>query len=161
MTLYEFIIENVFHNKTERKLQIIMYRQKDVFGFGKNEKTFKEIGDFFGISGTRVRQICDKAKREVSCRCNTINEKIKQPHVILKEVEKLPENGNLPARILLIENLGDMSVRTWNCLHCANIKTIEDLLARKRSDLLRTPNFGRKSLKELESLLEQNGIKWG
>lgn len=47
-----------------------------------------------------------------------------------------------------------MSIRTEHCLSQLGIKTIGDLLKKKETDLLRIPNFGKKSLAELRLNLE-------
>ena len=51
-----------------------------------------------------------------------------------------------------------LSVRPYNCLLCQNVHTVGDLVKKKRSDLLRTQNFGRKSLHEIEEILDGLGL---
>lgn len=51
----------------------------------------------------------------------------------------------------------DLSVRTTSCLRNDNIATLGELLAKSEAELLRTPNFGRKSLEELKEILEPMG----
>jgi len=55
----------------------------------------------------------------------------------------------------------DLSVRASNCLKAANIKTIGELISRDKSAMLKFRNFGRKSLQELETVLEERGLKFG
>lgn len=55
----------------------------------------------------------------------------------------------------------DLSVRCTNCLICANIETVYDLVMFHRADLLKFRNFGKKSLRELDELLEDNGLAFG
>lgn len=55
----------------------------------------------------------------------------------------------------------DLSVRSANCLKNANIKTIGDLVQRSESEMLKTKNFGRKSLNEIRELLEDMGLDLG
>ncbi len=55
----------------------------------------------------------------------------------------------------------DLSVRANNCLKAANIKTIGDLVMRDHSAMLKFRNFGRKSLQELERVLEERGLTFG
>jgi DNA-directed RNA polymerase subunit alpha len=55
----------------------------------------------------------------------------------------------------------ELSVRSSNCLSNANIKTLGDLVRRTEAEMLRYPNFGRKSLNEIASMLEQLGLKFG
>ena len=55
----------------------------------------------------------------------------------------------------------DMSSRTLKCLQQENIITVKDLISISRADLLKVRNFGRKSLNELDELLEKNGLAFG
>ena len=55
----------------------------------------------------------------------------------------------------------ELSVRSHNCLRAANIKTIADLVRRDESDLLKFRNFGRKSLAELSTIIEEFGLAFG
>lgn len=55
----------------------------------------------------------------------------------------------------------ELSVRSHNCLRAANIKTIADLVRRDESDLLKFRNFGRKSLAELSTIIEEFGLSFG
>jgi DNA-directed RNA polymerase alpha subunit len=53
----------------------------------------------------------------------------------------------------------ELTVRTANCLHNANIIYVHQLLDWSKTDLLKTKNFGRKSLHELREKLEQFNVK--
>jgi DNA-directed RNA polymerase subunit alpha len=55
----------------------------------------------------------------------------------------------------------ELSVRAHNCLKNANIKTIADLVQRSEHDMLRTKNFGRKSLNEIKEILSSMGLHLG
>lgn len=55
----------------------------------------------------------------------------------------------------------ELSVRSHNCLKAANIKTIADLVKRDEPEMLRFRNFGRKSLTELNKILEERGLHFG
>ncbi len=55
----------------------------------------------------------------------------------------------------------ELSVRSANCLKNDNIVYIGDLVQRSESDMLRTPNFGRKSLNEIKEVLEVMGLHLG
>jgi len=55
----------------------------------------------------------------------------------------------------------DLSVRSMNCLKSDNIFYIGDLVRRSEQDMLRTPNFGRKSLTEIKEVLEKMGLRLG
>jgi DNA-directed RNA polymerase subunit alpha len=55
----------------------------------------------------------------------------------------------------------ELSVRSHNCLAAANIKTIGDLVRRDEQEMLKFRNFGRKSLQELNKILEEKGLYFG
>jgi len=55
----------------------------------------------------------------------------------------------------------ELSVRAQNCLKNANIKTIADLVQKTEYDMLRTKNFGRKSLNEIKEILAGMGLRFG
>lgn len=74
-----------------------------------------------------------------------------------KEEEELPFNKNL---IKKVEEL-ELSVRSANCLKNDNIVYIGDLVQKSESDMLRTPNFGRKSLNEIKEVLSTMGLHLG
>ena len=55
----------------------------------------------------------------------------------------------------------ELSVRSINCLQNANIGSIGELVQKTESEMLRTKNFGRKSLNELKEILEEMGLSFG
>jgi len=55
----------------------------------------------------------------------------------------------------------ELSVRSYNCLKNANIQTIGDLVVRTEADMLKTKNFGRKSLTEIREILSSMGLSLG
>ena len=55
----------------------------------------------------------------------------------------------------------ELSVRSANCLKNDNIIYIGDLVQKTESEMLRTPNFGRKSLNEIKEVLTQMGLHLG
>ncbi len=71
------------------------------------------------------------------------------------EVEKFNEYLNRS-----VEEL-ELSVRSYNCLKNANIQTIGDLVVRSEADMLKTKNFGRKSLNEIKEILISMGLGLG
>jgi DNA-directed RNA polymerase subunit alpha len=66
-------------------------------------------------------------------------------------------NSNL---LKSVEEL-ELSVRSYNCLKNANIKTIADLVQKSEQEMLRTKNFGRKSLNEIKEILHAMGLRLG
>ena len=73
------------------------------------------------------------------------------------KIAELPFNKNL---LLKVEEL-ELSVRSANCLKNDNIIYIGDLVQKTESEMLRTPNFGRKSLNEIKELLANMDLHLG
>lgn len=73
------------------------------------------------------------------------------------EAEELPFNRNLLKKVEELE----LSVRSANCLKNDNIVYIGDLVQKSEGDMLRTPNFGRKSLNEIKEVLSIMGLHLG
>jgi DNA-directed RNA polymerase subunit alpha len=73
------------------------------------------------------------------------------------------DETSLHMRQLLKTKLVDMdlSVRALNCLKAADIETLGDLVSFNKNDLLKFRNFGKKSLTELEDLVENKGLSFG
>lgn len=82
-----------------------------------------------------------------------------EPEVVRQEVENVePEfNRNLLRKVDELE----LSVRSANCLKNDNIVYIGDLIQKSEGEMLRTPNFGRKSLNEIKEVLSQMGLHLG
>lgn len=74
-----------------------------------------------------------------------------------EEIEKKELIKNVSEK--KIEEVLQLGLRTWNCLKALEVHTVNDLLKLTERDLLRTPNFGRKTLNELKKQLELNGLK--
>ncbi|HEV3219496.1 MAG TPA: DNA-directed RNA polymerase subunit alpha [Candidatus Acidoferrum sp.] len=55
----------------------------------------------------------------------------------------------------------ELSVRSYNCLKNANIQTIRELVQKTENEMLRTKNFGRKSLNEIKEILQKMGLALG
>jgi len=79
-----------------------------------------------------------------------------------KEVtqEIIPDLAFNPAFLKKVDEL-ELSVRSANCLKNDNIVYIGDLVQKSEAEMLRTPNFGRKSLNEIKEVLAQMGLHLG
>ena len=77
--------------------------------------------------------------------------RLEEPH------EELPFNRNLLRKVDELE----LSVRSANCLKNDNIVYIGDLVQKSEQEMLRTPNFGRKSLNEIKEVLASMGLSLG
>ncbi|MFQ5692715.1 MAG: DNA-directed RNA polymerase subunit alpha [Nitrospinota bacterium] len=80
------------------------------------------------------------------------------------EVEEAEEDEHQKK---LLENLRksvdelELSVRSYNCLKNANIRTIFELVQKTEPEMLKTRNFGRKSLNEIKEILDEMGLSLG
>jgi len=80
-----------------------------------------------------------------------------------KSVTEEFDESSLHMRQLLMTKLTDLdlSVRALNCLKAAEIDTLGDLVSFDKNDLLKFRNFGKKSLSELEDLVDTKGLSFG
>jgi DNA-directed RNA polymerase subunit alpha len=80
-----------------------------------------------------------------------------------EDEEPEPDHG----RVKMMENLKrsveelELSVRSYNCLKNADIKTIGELVQKTETEMLKTKNFGRKSLNEIKEILGEMGLSFG
>jgi DNA-directed RNA polymerase subunit alpha len=77
-----------------------------------------------------------------------------------KSEDSTPELAFNPALLKKVDEL-ELSVRSANCLKNDNIVYIGDLIQKTEAEMLRTPNFGRKSLNEIKEVLAQMGLHLG
>ena len=92
---------------------------------------------------------------------------LKDHMAIFINFEELPESSEEPAERTMdkmgeqlnrsVEEL-ELSVRSYNCLKNANIQTIGELVQKTEAEMLRTKNFGRKSLNEIKEILGTIGL---
>ena len=81
--------------------------------------------------------------------------------------EALEGQGDQQRAVVTNENLDksveelELSVRSYNCLKNANIRTIRELVQKTEAEMLRTKNFGRKSLNEIKEILHGMGLSLG
>jgi len=75
--------------------------------------------------------------------------------------EEAPPEEKINENLLRSVDELDLSVRAENCLQAANIKYIGDLVQKTEAEMLKTKNFGRKSLKEIKELLAEMGLSLG
>ena len=92
----------------------------------------------------------------------TDDKKLSLESSIESESKELDEES-LHMRHLLLTKLSDMglSVRAYNCLKAADIDTFADLVSYQRSELMKFRNFGRKSLNEIDLLVEKMKLSFG
>ena len=92
----------------------------------------------------------------------TDDRKLSLESTVEAESKELDEES-LHMRHLLLTKLSDMglSVRAYNCLKAADIDTFADLVSYSRAELMKFRNFGRKSLNEIDLLVEKMKLSFG
>ena len=92
----------------------------------------------------------------------TDDRKLSLESTVEAESKELDEES-LHMRHLLLTKLSDMglSVRAYNCLKAADIDTFADLVSYSRAELMKFRNFGRKSLNEIDILVERMKLSFG
>ena len=97
----------------------------------------------------------DKKDYEIYMRLKDIN------NFITKEMEKIENLYFSKVLSMEVDELC-LSIRSLNCLKCDDIIYIGDLVQKSEGELLRIPNFGKKSLKEIKEVLQEDELKeWG
>lgn len=81
----------------------------------------------------------------------------------VEKTQKVASKSSSPTNDALLKPVSELelSVRSANCLQNANIKYIYELVSKTEGEMLRTKNFGRKSLNEIKELLAQMGLGLG
>lgn len=92
----------------------------------------------------------------------TDDKKISIESAVESDSKELDEES-LRMRHLLLTKLSDMglSVRAYNCLKAADIDTFGDLVSYSRNELMKFRNFGKKSLNEIDQLVEKMKLQFG
>ena len=90
------------------------------------------------------------------------DKKISIENAVESDSKELDEES-LRMRHLLLTKLSDMglSVRAYNCLKAADIDTFADLVSYSRNELMKIRNFGKKSLNEIDQLVEKMKLQFG
>jgi len=134
----------------------------------------------FSVENTRVGQSTDYDKLILEVATNgtiTPEEAVMEAASILKEQLDIfitfeekeepeePEIDETQAKILAnldksIDEL-ELSVRSYNCLINSDIKTVKELIQKTEAEILKTRNFGRKSLNEIKEVLSSMGLRLG
>jgi len=135
----------------------------------------------FNVENTRVGQRTDYDRlimeiwtdgsitpEDALCFASKILKDHFQLFIRLEEELEIVEEEVVDEETLRIRNLLgtrvdelELSVRSSNCLRAANIQTLEALVQRTEAEMLKYRNFGRKSLTELNSILNELGLQFG
>lgn len=78
-----------------------------------------------------------------------------------EEKKEKSESEELERMLLMSINEIELSVRSSNCIHNANISSIGELVQKSESEMLKYRNFGKKSLNEIKAIIDGMGLKLG
>jgi DNA-directed RNA polymerase subunit alpha len=84
-------------------------------------------------------------------------DEVEEPEAVAEPSQPATVNENLLKKVEELE----LSVRSANCLAHANIKYIGELVQKSEAEMLKTKNFGRKSLNEIKEILHEMGLSLG
>jgi hypothetical protein len=138
------ITDSNWNRLTERQQKVISMR----YGInGEDRLTLKQVSEKINrldgsglVSTTTVRNLEYRALR----------------HLRLRSFS--PWGVDVFTEDTRVENL-NLSVRTCNCLRNANIQTVKDLISKTEKELLKSKNFGKKSVNEIKDLLDYYGFQ--
>jgi len=111
----------------------------------------------YKVENTREGQILDYDKLTLSIETNG---SVSPEDALAFAARILQDLAFNPAFLKKVDEL-ELSVRSANCLKNDNIVYIGDLVQKTEAEMLRTPNFGRKSLNEIKEVLAQMGLHLG
>ena len=158
-------------------LDVLNDVEKRVFVGVMEGCSYESIGEDFCVTRERVRQIFYKAFRRVSASIKSyrrmlnetielrrLRDEVKEKDRELQQLRKMlnVSEPDMEMCKLLSTELVDMnlSVRTINCLKSAGVCTVGELVQCNKLELLKIRNFGKKSLWELDDLLDRLGLEW-
>ena len=185
---FDFVeVENHFEERLQKLIDegVLTQREETVlFAIFKENKTLEATGKILGVTRERVRQVQIRALKKLKRRKYyfEVGEYFSKEQLAKQDYEKYLEEkhkewdyesaksfviayeNDLIAEKrksleIPIEEL-DLSVRSYNCLRRANIRTIKELINKTQLDLLgKVRNMGRKSLKEIVIKLDSLGLE--
>lgn len=149
------------------------------------DKSTADIAEKYNLTATRINQIVGKCVRKIEYAPSQINQLIKEnnelafrcakQHVMIEELNKIcrkrySENsadkylfrGYTKQQFEAVKiKIADcnFSIRTMNCLRSFGIVTLGDIVLKGKKNILKIRNLGKKSICEIEDMLESNNLK--
>lgn len=163
----ELIMKTITETLTIREADVLLCRYRDGM-------TLDEVGKKFNVGKERIRQIEAKALRKLkhptrmnSMRAVSYNDykelesrysTVEYAYNQLSDKKEIPELiSETSVEGMPIMDL-NLSVRSYNCLYRANIRTVGDLINKTRHEMERVRNLGKRSLFEIEQKLISMGL---
>jgi hypothetical protein len=148
----------VEHDARRRYRQLRMYNKE-----GHRQKGREIVNCRFGIALEALTEFLDDAQREsATTSWRSSDYEFGWMPASPDPSPYVPPVG-IPPSIHLLRDIDqlELSVRTYNCLKNEGIRYVGEFAQKGEAELLRTPNFGRKSLNELKEILAQTGLHLG
>jgi len=163
----EIAIDYLLSTRTRQEKEIILSLYKDY-------RTFTSTGRDHGISGNRVRRICDEVLREMQKTTRqkfllVLTEQLGLAHAeenvgVEKYKQPVTGDGDNPDdgvfKPAYIEDLA-LNLRCYNCLKRAGINTLDELKQKSITELEGIRSMGIQTLCEIISVCEKHGIRLG
>lgn len=118
-----------------------------------------QLSDVEGMSRNISRLKGRLAKEEKALRTRLAG--LEAPNSVLYFLNRVRYSKELMESVVYSLGYRHLTDRQLKCLHNADIDTIGDLVEYERTDLLKFRNFGKKSLNELDDVLESLNLEWG
>lgn len=171
----DFYLTNIQDILTAREFEVI-------HNVLVNKMTFNELSEKYDLTPVKIRLIFDKALRRLKYKKHlevSIRDLQSKYNTLKYEVDTLRLKRMELCKKLSFEELGridvvpnydildkkmiefDLSIRALNCLRSADIECMYELVSFKKNDLMKFRNFGKKSLMELEEVVEEYNLSFG
>jgi len=142
------------------------------------KQPIEDVADEYGLTKPRIRQIYNKALKRTERYIRNLQEfddvqkKLTEKSLELENLKFFISNTQKDfnvedediKKISILNNKlrdYDLSVRALTCLYYGDVHTVGELVRLDRKDLLRFRNFGKKTLKELDDLVDSLGLEFG
>lgn len=155
----------------------ITSREKEIIKMVCDGCGFDDIADRFFLTRERVRILYEKALKHFTASASShmkiLNERITMQHEMeslksiidtqrklmdSEKIKAIDEDENEWFKVKIIDL--NLSVRAINCLKCCNINTLGELVQYRKESFMKKRTVGKKTVTELDELLESLGLKW-
>ena len=180
--------KDILSSLLDQEVITLSEKEKDiVISILIQDQTLEKTGERFSLSRERIGQIFQRACWRLRLRLRNLKRESEQNKILYGDIRALvqkvkileAENKAIREKLdmgtkeqtdyekvdfqLLATHLFDLdlSVRALNCLQAAEIKTLGNLVEYEINELIKFRNFGKKTLHELEELVESKGLEFG
>lgn len=155
----------------------ITYREKEIIKMICDGYGYDDIADRFCLTRERVRVLYEKALRHLTASTRSHMKLLNERITMMREIESLKSIINTQRKLMDGEKIKaidedenewfkvkiidlNLSVRAINCLKCCNINTLGELVQYKKESFMKKRTVGKKTVMELDDLIDSLGLKW-